>query len=244
MQRIRSNLSFANVISVIALFVALGGANYAAVTLPKNSVGAKQIKKNGVGASEIKKNAVRAAEIKSNAVSASEIKSNAVGTADIADNGVGGADLADNSVGGSEVTNDSLNADDILGASLEGEIEPDVIARVQPDGTLLPREPADNAAFQEQSKGIAQANVTKPALGTYCIAGLPKQPRSAVVTSDNAGASGAGANAVVVSVAVERGNNLGGCPAGTQARVVATNVDPAIAAAANIDKGFILWMEY
>jgi hypothetical protein len=233
-QRIRRNLSFANVISLIALFVALGGASYAAVALPKNSVGAKQIKKNGVGASEIKKNAVRAAEIKGNAVAASEVK----------DSSLGSAELGDNSVGTGEVTNDSLTADDILGASLEGEIEPDVIARVQPDGTLLPREPADNPAFQEQSKGIAQANVTKPALGTYCIAGLPKQPRTAVVTSDNAGASGATANAVVVSVAVERGNSLGGCPDGTQARVVATNVDPALAAAANIDKSFILWMEY
>jgi hypothetical protein len=234
MQWIRSHLSFANVISVIALFVALGGASYAAVTLPKNSVGAKQIKKNGVGASEIKKNAVRASEIKSNAVS----------TGDIADKGVGGADLADNSVDGSKVTNDSLNADDIAGGTLESEIEPDVIARVESDGTLLPRAPADNPAFQEQSKGIEQANVTHPALGTYCIAGLPKQPRSAVVTSDNAGASTAVANAVVVSVAVERGNNLNGCPAGANARVIATNVEPSLGAAANVDKAFILWMEY
>jgi hypothetical protein len=39
------------------LFVGLGGTTYAAVTLPKNSVGAKQIRKNGVGASEIKRRA-------------------------------------------------------------------------------------------------------------------------------------------------------------------------------------------
>lgn len=244
MHRIRNHLSFANVISMIALFVALGGASYAAVTLPKNSVGAKQIKKNGVGASEIKKNAVRASEIKSNAVSGGDVKDGGLTGNDIGDGSLGGADLGDNSVGGSEVTNDSLNADDIVGSSLEGEIEPDVIARVQPDGTLLPRAPADNPAFQEQSKGITQDNVTKPALGVYCIAGLPKQPRSGLVTSDNAGASTAAGNAVVVSVAIERGNNLNGCPAGTQARVIATNVDPAQAAAANADKAFILWLEY
>lgn len=244
MQRIRNHLSFANVISVIALFVALGGASYAAVTLPKNSVGPKQIKKNGVGASEIKRNAVRAAEIRRNAVAASEVKDSSLGSAELGDNSVGGSELGDNSVGSGEAINDSLTADDILGASLEGEIEPDVIARVQPDGTLLPRAPADNPAFQEQSKGIAQENVTKPAVGLYCIAGLPKQPRSAVVTSDNAGAATATANAVVVSVAVERGNNLNGCPAGAQARVLATNVDPPLGAAANIDKGFILWLEY
>ena len=48
MARIRSSLSYANVIATIALFVALGGGAYAAITLPKNSVGAKQLKKNAV----------------------------------------------------------------------------------------------------------------------------------------------------------------------------------------------------
>jgi hypothetical protein len=60
MQWIRSHLSFANLVSLIALFVALGGTTYAAVTLPKNSVGARQIKKNAVTASEVKRNAVGA----------------------------------------------------------------------------------------------------------------------------------------------------------------------------------------
>lgn len=44
----RPRLTFANVLSVLALFIALGGASYAAIKLPKNSVGAKQIKKNAV----------------------------------------------------------------------------------------------------------------------------------------------------------------------------------------------------
>jgi len=38
------------VISVIALVVALGGASYAALKIPKNSVGSKQLKKNSVTA--------------------------------------------------------------------------------------------------------------------------------------------------------------------------------------------------
>jgi hypothetical protein len=54
MHRIRARLSFANVISLIALFVALGGSSYAAITLQRNSVGAKQIKAGGVGSSEVK----------------------------------------------------------------------------------------------------------------------------------------------------------------------------------------------
>lgn len=109
MQWIRSHLSFANSISLIALFVALGGTSFAAVALTKNSVGAKQIKKNAVTASEIKRNAV----------AASELRSNAVASGDIADNGVGGADLSDNSVGSGEVINGSLLAADLAPGVLD-----------------------------------------------------------------------------------------------------------------------------
>ena len=56
--RLRPRLSFANVTSVLALFIALGGTGYAAVTLPRNSVGSTQIKKRAVGSSELKTNAV------------------------------------------------------------------------------------------------------------------------------------------------------------------------------------------
>ena len=48
MSKLRGRLSFANVMSVIAVFIALGGTGYAALKLPKNSVGARQLKKNAV----------------------------------------------------------------------------------------------------------------------------------------------------------------------------------------------------
>lgn len=47
----RSRLTFANVVSLIALFVALSGGAYA-LTIPRDSVGAKQLKKNAVTASK------------------------------------------------------------------------------------------------------------------------------------------------------------------------------------------------
>jgi hypothetical protein len=48
MKRIAGHLTFANVVACIALFVALGGASYAAFKLPRNSVGTKQLKKHAV----------------------------------------------------------------------------------------------------------------------------------------------------------------------------------------------------
>ncbi len=68
MQRIRKRLTFANVVACIALFVALGGASYAATRLPKNSVGSKQLKKNAVTTAKIKNGAVTGAKIKTSSL--------------------------------------------------------------------------------------------------------------------------------------------------------------------------------
>jgi hypothetical protein len=54
MRKLRQQLTYANVVSSIALFVVLGGGAYAAATLPKNSVGSTQIKANAVTSSKVK----------------------------------------------------------------------------------------------------------------------------------------------------------------------------------------------
>jgi hypothetical protein len=53
----------AMLIAVVALFVALGGTGYAAFSLPKNSVGSKQLKNKSVTTSKIKNRAVTARKI-------------------------------------------------------------------------------------------------------------------------------------------------------------------------------------
>ncbi|HVO54460.1 MAG TPA: hypothetical protein VMT37_08610 [Solirubrobacterales bacterium] len=54
MKQIRKRLTFSNVVACLALFVALGGASYAATQLPKNSIGTKQLKKHAVTRGKIK----------------------------------------------------------------------------------------------------------------------------------------------------------------------------------------------
>ena len=68
MRRLRERATFANVMSTLAVFIALGGTSYAVTALPRNSVGEKQLRRNAVGASELKTGAVRSAEIKSRSV--------------------------------------------------------------------------------------------------------------------------------------------------------------------------------
>ena len=54
----------AMVVAILALMVALGGTSYAAIKLPKNSVGTKQIKKRAVTGAKIRKNAVESSKVK------------------------------------------------------------------------------------------------------------------------------------------------------------------------------------
>lgn len=63
MHQIRKRLTYANVMSSIAVFIVMGGAAYAAVQLPKNSVGTKQIKKNAVIGSKVKNGSLTGADI-------------------------------------------------------------------------------------------------------------------------------------------------------------------------------------
>lgn len=60
----RRHLTPSLVISMIALFVALGGASYAAVKIPKNSVGSSQLKKNAVSSSKVKNATLLAEDFK------------------------------------------------------------------------------------------------------------------------------------------------------------------------------------
>jgi hypothetical protein len=61
--KLRSGLTYANVIATLALFLALGGGAYAVSKLPKNSVGTPQLKKNAVRSGKVKNGAVRGPDV-------------------------------------------------------------------------------------------------------------------------------------------------------------------------------------
>jgi hypothetical protein len=66
------------VISFVALFVALGGASYAATQLPKNSVGNAQLQNGSVGNWKLKSNAVGGRKIINGSVGAKQVNSSQV----------------------------------------------------------------------------------------------------------------------------------------------------------------------
>jgi hypothetical protein len=62
MQPLRRHISFANVTSALALFVALGGTAVAAVTLAPHSVGTAELKNNAVTSPKVKNHTLKAAD--------------------------------------------------------------------------------------------------------------------------------------------------------------------------------------
>ena len=66
------------VVSFVALFIALGGASYAATQLPANSVGTAQIQNGSVGNWKLKSNAVGARKIINGSVGAKQVESSQV----------------------------------------------------------------------------------------------------------------------------------------------------------------------
>ena len=226
-RRIRSwRPSHSTVAAYMALFIALGGTSYAAVKLPKNSVGSTQIKKNAVSSSKVKNGSLTKSDFK-----ASDLP---VGQA-----GAQGAkgdkgDKGDKGTDGSNGTNGAPGADGTA----------DAFARVGFDGadaTLRPLEPND-VGFAPQNKVLVQANVVPgeggAATGTTCF-DLPSRPASATVSLDNADLAAADRN-LVASVAIDRGEDLGDCPAShNDARVRIVDGNTATAQNAR----FFVWFE-
>jgi hypothetical protein len=70
---IRARLSYANVMASVALFVALGGASYAAVSLPRDSVGTRQLREDAVTHSKLANGSVDTGQLQDRSVEASKL---------------------------------------------------------------------------------------------------------------------------------------------------------------------------
>jgi hypothetical protein len=126
--------SFATVIALIALFVALGGPAHAVDLLRNNSVGSATIKNRSIKVKDLSRKAVRRltatrnssiteAKLRNRSVTPGKLAFGAVGSPAIADRSVGSVDLAtgavgtaqilDRAIGGSKVADGSLDARDL-----------------------------------------------------------------------------------------------------------------------------------
>jgi len=75
--RLRSKLSYANVVATVALFIAMGGTGYAAYSLPRNSVGARELRRDAVGSSELRDNSVTSSRVRDRSLGLQDLSASA-----------------------------------------------------------------------------------------------------------------------------------------------------------------------
>lgn len=79
MNNLRRKLSYSNIVASMALFIALGGVSYAALNLPKGSVGTEQLKSQAVSTAKIKDGAITANKIRDGAVGGAKVDASTLG---------------------------------------------------------------------------------------------------------------------------------------------------------------------
>jgi hypothetical protein len=238
MDRIRRHFTSAHAIATIALLVALGGTGYAALKLPKNSVGSKQIKTGAVGSSEVRNRSLKAGDFKKGQIPKGP--KGAQGPQGI--QGFPGQQGMQGEAGQAGATGPSgpTGADGVAVA----------FARIGPDGALLggaAQNKGITAAMIQKNAGAPATESTGP--GVYCIGGLGFTPTSAIVATDNTDSlpdapnvQGGSLN-FISTVAVFKGEDFGRCDnAHGQVRIAIERVDqtnpPEL-----VNHGFFLWLE-
>jgi hypothetical protein len=147
--RLRNHLTYANVVASLALFIALGGVSYAAVKLPKNSVGAPQIMRNAVTGNKVKDGSLTAKDFSSALLSSLKSVTGAAGAPGAAgpkgDTGAKGEPGAAGAPGARGETGPrGVSAWDVIpsGESVTGAFEYDSVANVSGDFRTYMKLPA------------------------------------------------------------------------------------------------------
>lgn len=152
---IRQRLTYANVMSTVAVFLLLGGgAAFAAKKIESRKIGSGQLRGASVTTAKIKRGAVTPSKIRKGAVKANKISIGAVTNAKLANGAVTLEKLVPGFV--------APVAEKLSRA-----------ANISAGGTVL-----------AGSVGIAQANVSHPTVGFYCFSGLNPAPAGGVATVD------------------------------------------------------------
>ncbi len=191
--RLRSKLTYANVMATIAVFLVVTGVGFAVAALPKKSIGPKQLKNGAVHSKQIHRNAINASKIRRGAVGRSDLANGAVGSGKISNNAVITKKLANGAVTRTKVDPGAipflgtLNSGDTLRGSFNiGGGEGGVGAQTVRDGETFqfpllaaPAAPTANVidasvttpAFTSSCSGLSGGNAQTPAAasGQLCV---------------------------------------------------------------------------
>jgi hypothetical protein len=182
----KPRLTYANVTSTLALFIALGGATaFAASKIPDKSVGEFQLRPGAVTAEKIRKAAVTAPKIKEGAIKQGKIANGSITAAKMTLGSVVSSSLQEGSVTNAKIAPEAVTGDKALEATFS---------------QVPSAAKADFATAAESANPLAFAYVTKEATldvnlskniasvsagslaGIYCVEVSGFNPKGAQVT--------------------------------------------------------------
>jgi hypothetical protein len=185
-------LSYANVVSTVALFIALTGASaYAANKLANRSVGEPQLRPGAVTADKIRSNAVTAPKIKSAAVKQGKIADGSIVASKMTLNSVTSGSLAAGSVTNEKIAPETVTGDKVVESTLSQ------VPSASKADFATAAESANPIAFAHvTAEGTLDTNLSKniasvsPGIlpGVYCVAVSGFAPRGAQITPQFEGA--------------------------------------------------------
>lgn len=108
---LKRHLTVANVLSCIALFVALGGAAYAAVKIPNNAIKARNIANQAVTNPKIKREAVTSGKIRNGGVNSVDLGAGQVTNEKLATGAVTGKKIAKKAVSPRTLASSAVGTD-------------------------------------------------------------------------------------------------------------------------------------
>lgn len=158
-------MSVANVISCMALFVALSGVAVAAkATLTKNQVKAKNVAKEAITAPKLKKNAVISSKLATNSVIAAKIANGSVTAGKIANGAVRSGQLGGGVVTEAKLKNEAVGNGKLgAGAVTSSKVSPTLLAQLLKNVTYVTETSVNDS---ETSKSVtATCPTNKQAIG-------------------------------------------------------------------------------
>jgi hypothetical protein len=245
MGRIGRRLTFANVMSVAAVFIALGGGAYA-VGVAKNSVKSKSIKNGAIKGIDVGRDTLTGDNINEATLNLPVSGPGVPGPAGAT--GPGGP-TGPQGVIGTTGRQGPTGPTGTTGRQGDPGVAT-AYARVDSTGTLIGGPAENKNIVQDNVQHVAGASAAHVAgTGVYCFGGLGFTPTSAVVSIDNTdqmppqpSLTGGGLN-FISTVAVFKGEDLGYCdPGHNQVRVALEQVNNT-AAPTLTNHGFFIWLE-
>ena len=116
MRKVRSSLTYANVMATLAFFIAVaGGTAYAANTIFSSDIVNGEVKSVDIGTGEVK-----SADLSEDSVNGAKLRDNSTGTLHVIDNTLRSVDVLDNNLTAADLATGSVGTDEIADQTVTG----------------------------------------------------------------------------------------------------------------------------